>query len=55
MPPKSESKKKRELNPKLKAWNDALKQYNAGTGTWSVPKKGTDAYAQVQEIYKGLL
>lgn len=34
-------------------WTDALKIWNEGKGTWCVPKKGTDAHAEVMKIVNG--
>lgn len=31
-------------------WMIALKEFNSGKGEWCVPKKGSDAYAQVKRI-----
>lgn len=32
------------------SWVSALKEWNAGKGTWCIPKKGTDAHAEVLAI-----
>jgi len=34
-------------------WTDALKIWNEGKGTWCVPKKGTEAHAEVMRIVNG--
>jgi hypothetical protein len=34
-------------------WTDALKIWNEGKGTWCVPKKGTEAHAEVMKIVNG--
>ena len=36
-------------------WTDALKIWNEGKGTWCVPKKGTDAHAEVMNIVNGIM
>lgn len=36
-------------------WTEALKIWNDGKGIWCIPKKGTDAYAEVMNIVNGII
>ena len=34
-------------------WIDALRQWNAGSPSWCIPRKGTPAYDSIMRIRKG--
>jgi hypothetical protein len=46
---------KRELNNKLKIWNQALQIWNQGTDKYCVPRKNTKDYDDVKKIYNKML
>lgn len=37
----------------MPTWIAALKEWNAGKGTWCIPRKGTEGHAEVVAIMKG--